>query len=304
MTSVPAKSLGIDHRVGYARAGYDADLVIWNSHPLLVGATPLQVYIDGRATLNPEGVVKAGVSPQDQELRSPVLRETVTASEKAKTCEEIEKPNARITITGIKKSYLNDEFTQSEGDLTLITEAGKIICFGPSSLCPHTTTGPTIALQNGYLSPGLTAISVSLGLAEIAMDDSTSDGSISKTSSLDVENVVYAKYGVHLEGRGFVRAKMAGVTRAVTAPISNGFAGGVSTGIKTSGKKSILDGGIFRDDVGLHFLVGQGGKGILFYLFPLSLISHGDRELIFADCFSGFLTDYLVRNSKIETNFG
>jgi imidazolonepropionase-like amidohydrolase len=32
VTSVPAKSLEIDHRVGYARAGYDADLVVWDFH--------------------------------------------------------------------------------------------------------------------------------------------------------------------------------------------------------------------------------------------------------------------------------
>lgn len=275
MTSVPAKSLGIDHRVGYARAGYDADLVVWNSHPLLVGATPLQVYIDGRATLNPSDVANTGVFSQNEHLRSPVLRKTVTAREKAKTCEEVEKLGTRITITGIKKSYLdNKSSSQEEGDQTLITQSGKIICFGPPSQCSSASTnGSTIALQNGYLSPGLTAISVSLGLTEIAMDDSTSDGSLSKTSSLDVENVVYAKYGIHLEGRGFVRAKMAGVTRAVTAPISSGFVGGVSTGICTSGKQSILDGGIFRDDVGLHFLVGQGAKGIFpsLFLFDISI---------------------------------
>lgn len=36
---------------------------------------------------------------------------------------------------------------------------------------------------------------------------------------------------------------------------------GVSTGIKTSGKKTILDGGVFKDDVALHFVIGQPDKG-------------------------------------------
>lgn len=272
--------------------------MIWNSHPLLVGATPLQVYIDGRATLNPSEVAKAGVSSQNQDLRSPILRKTVTESEKANICAEVEKPGVRITITGIRKSYLDNESPQEDGDLTLVTEAGKIICFGLSSQClSSSANGPTIALQNGYLSPGLTAISVSLGLTEIAMDDSTSDGSISKTSSLDVESIVYAKYGIHLEGRGFVRAKMAGVTRAVTAPISSGFVGGVSTGIITSGKKSILDGGIFRDDVGVHFLVGQSAKGMSLFLEILHLI-----RLFTDDFYSRLFTNCLFWNSETETD--
>ncbi|CAG8948765.1 hypothetical protein HYFRA_00001887 [Hymenoscyphus fraxineus] len=265
VTSVPAKSVGIDHRVGYAREGYDADLVIWNSHPLLVGATPLQVYIDGRATLDPKTVAEAGVLSQDHGARSPIMKKVLTASEKENICGEVEKPGVRVTVTGIRKSYLHehDEVEgMDEGNLTMIVEAGKILCFGSSQKClsESSEAGPTINLQNGYLSPGLKAVSVSLGLSEITMEDTSADGSISKTYSLDAENVVYAKYGIHLEGRGFVRAKLAGVTRAITAPISSGFVGGVSTGIETSGKYSILEGGIFQDDVALHFAIGQGAK--------------------------------------------
>ncbi|KAJ5517788.1 hypothetical protein N7453_000210 [Penicillium expansum] len=51
VTSVPARSIQQDHRIGYARPGYDADLVIWDDHPLQVGATPTQVFIDGRPVL-------------------------------------------------------------------------------------------------------------------------------------------------------------------------------------------------------------------------------------------------------------
>ncbi len=68
-----------------------------------------------------------------------------------------------------------------------------------------------------------------------------------------------------LEGKGFTRARMGGVTRAVTAPLSvGGLVRGVSAGFLTSGKRTLLDGGIFRDIVGLHFDLG-----------PLSKVSHG-----------------------------
>ena len=45
--------------------------------------------------------------------------------------------------------------------------------------------------------------------------------------------------------------------------MSEGFTSGVSTGIKTSGKKTILNGGIFQDDVAVHFSIGQESKGML-----------------------------------------
>ena len=64
---------------------------------------------------------------------------------------------------------------------------------------------------------------------------------------LNADNVVYAKYGVHLDGKAFERARIGGVTRAITAPITDTeLLGGVSVGIKTSGKNTILDGGIFQ----------------------------------------------------------
>ena len=56
LTSVPARSLEISRRVEFVRPGFDADILVWDSHHLSVGATPLQVYIDERATLDPNKV--------------------------------------------------------------------------------------------------------------------------------------------------------------------------------------------------------------------------------------------------------
>lgn len=46
-----------------------------------------------------------------------------------------------------------------------------------------------------------------------------------------------------------------------SSPEGGGFLGGVSVGIKISGNRTILDGGVFKDDVALHFSVGQDSKG-------------------------------------------
>jgi imidazolonepropionase-like amidohydrolase len=250
VTSVPARSLEVDHRIGYVRPGYDADLVVWDSHPLSVGATALQVYIDGA-----------------QNSGAPSMRKILQTDVKEELCSNLENFKNKITVSGIRKSYLDDSLS-SEADsspFTMVVDRGKIICFDSHEKCSTASSdGIVISLENGYVLPGLIATSVGFGLTEIPSIPGSSDGDVgSKSETLDFKNVVYAKYGVHLDGRGFTRARIAGVTRAVTAPLSNGFAGGVSVGIKTSGKKTILDGGIFQDEIALHFTVGQDAKSEL-----------------------------------------
>ena len=259
----------IDHRVGYAKPGYDADLVVWDSHPLLVGATALQVYIDGKPTLDPKKVEESLSSVQvtsSKDLGAPIMRKIVSAEAKEELCSKVENAGAKFTVTGIKNSYLEGHAaTAAASDsLTMVVDSGKIVCFDSSSKCASISAdSPVITLENGHVLPGLTAVSAQLGLAEITTDSATSDGELKKTAGADPQNAVYAKYGVHLEGRGFARARIGGVTRAITAPMSEGFTVGVSTGIKTSEKKTILDGGIFQDDVAVHFFIGQDSKGML-----------------------------------------
>lgn len=270
MTSVPARSLQVGHRIGYVRPGYDADLVVWDSHPLSVGATALQVYVDGRATLDPKKVkdsLSTTVSDSTQNSGAPNMRKILQADVKQKLCSYVENSKNKITISGIRKSYLDDN-SSSETDsdpFTMVVDGGKILCFDSQEKCSTASSdGVVITLENGYVLPGLIATSVGFGLTEILTIPSSSDGDVgSKAETLDAKNVVYAKYGIHLDGRGFTRARIAGVTRAVTAPLSNGFAGGVSVGFKTSGKKTILDGGIFQDEIALHFTVGQEAKSEL-----------------------------------------
>ena len=47
VTLNPAKLLHIDNRVGSLKEGKDADIVLWNDHPLSVYTKTLQTYVDG-----------------------------------------------------------------------------------------------------------------------------------------------------------------------------------------------------------------------------------------------------------------
>jgi imidazolonepropionase-like amidohydrolase len=52
LTSNPAKSLGLDDRIGTLEAGKGADVVIWNGNPFSVYALAEQVFIDGALTFD------------------------------------------------------------------------------------------------------------------------------------------------------------------------------------------------------------------------------------------------------------
>jgi imidazolonepropionase-like amidohydrolase len=49
VTLNPAKLLRVDDRVGSIKVGKDADLVLWNTHPLSVYARPMTTWVDGIA---------------------------------------------------------------------------------------------------------------------------------------------------------------------------------------------------------------------------------------------------------------
>jgi imidazolonepropionase-like amidohydrolase len=54
LTSNPAKSLGLEDRIGTLEAGKAADLVVWNGNPFSVYALAEQVFIDGALTFDRE----------------------------------------------------------------------------------------------------------------------------------------------------------------------------------------------------------------------------------------------------------
>lgn len=268
VTSIPARSIQQDHRIGYVRPGYDADLVIWDDHPLQVGATPLEVFVDGRPLLENDYGLKAiskanGLTSQ----KAPAIRPSVSETEKQGVCARIQKPDTTLLFTGIKRSLIgaSHSFHQSAEDLVLVYKEGKIACFDKESACAsHYKKDRVvhITLSNGYITPGLVAFGNNLGIQEIPSERSTGDGRAANSGDIlnEQKNVHFAKYGVHLQGRAFTRARIGGVTKAVTPPHGTGIIQGVSVGIRTSETATILEGGIWKDDVAFHLAIGQSAK--------------------------------------------
>ena len=66
VTLNPARMLHLDDRLGSIRAGKDADLVLWNNHPMSIYARAERTYVDGREYFNRE---------RDAELRRELAAE-------------------------------------------------------------------------------------------------------------------------------------------------------------------------------------------------------------------------------------
>ncbi|KAJ5685084.1 hypothetical protein N7536_007703 [Penicillium majusculum] len=270
VTSVPARSIQQDHRIGYVRPGYDADIVIWDDHPLQVGATPSQVFIDGRPILKNGDDAREWTTgkPGSGKPQAPQIRPSLEVGQKEDTCTKVQQVGSRILFTGIQKVLVNTHgpSTSDTNELVMLVEDGQVKCLDKRSSCLSSEIQENtahIALKNGHVLPGLVAFGNKLGIQSIPSEPSTGDGSGSKNGDAlnEKKSLHFAKYGVHLDGRGLARARIGGVTRAITAPLhGGGVAQGVSVGLRTSANATILDNGIWKDDVALHLVIGQAAK--------------------------------------------
>lgn len=281
ITSAPARALDLDYRIGYAREGYDADIVVWSAHPLSLGTIPLQVFVDGIPQLEEDHVNRSfgrgqSFAPSTTPYTAaPAPRKVPSADERAKICTEtISRPSGRpqtYVITGIRKSYLDLGSPTPEGtsrNLTLLIKNGEVVCFGDSDHClRHPAAGTSdsnvvvrVDLSNGHLLPGLTALATTMGMADVLVDEGTGDGYAELKTDVAPEDIPFAKYGVSLgkspgvSRQSFNRASLGGVTKAIAAPLSKGgLLQGVSVGFRVGGERDLLaEGSIFRGEVALH----------------------------------------------------
>ncbi|GJJ68433.1 hypothetical protein EMPS_00779 [Entomortierella parvispora] len=260
VTSVPAKALGLDHRIGRIAVGMDADVVVWEKHPLSLGAHPLQVYIDGIAQI--ENVKPETWDEQGEPLTFEELPELSVPKDKDSCTANAESG----VFTGIKKILLEgaEEFS-AQGDLTVVIDNGDVVCAGH---CRHEAAAmgkkdaPVYDLGGeGVVLPSLLSVGApNLGLQEIAAEDTTGDGH----PGLSPE-VIDAADGLKFGGLHMDEAYKAGVLVGVTAPDSQHVIQGVSVAFSTGAESAISPkGAILKEKVALHVRIGQASKSPLF----------------------------------------
>ncbi|KAI0692573.1 hypothetical protein BC835DRAFT_1416500 [Cytidiella melzeri] len=204
VTSTPARAAGLLHRIGMLDEGTDADIVLWDSHPLHLGATPRQVWIDGIPQLGHKsptpspsdplvvGPAKAGsffgeaplVPSYDAERREAFEWEGVPplAPKVLQKGKVVLKNVNDVWIRGEEgvKERWSAKPGQKRGTVVLVN--GAISCVGEEGWCLTGNGGNKgkeeieIDLHGGSVGPGLMTFGSPIGIEEIAMELSTGDG--------------------------------------------------------------------------------------------------------------------------------
>lgn len=197
ITSTPATAAGLSHRIGVLQKGADADVVLWDSHPLQFGATPMKVWIDGILQIpvpakDGQNVpVEVGKGKEgDRWKRVPSVPNWDKEREEALKWDGLPPLKSRsqadtVTFTNVKRVWkrtgggiieeLGSEDGSSDFAGNVVVMKGKIVCVGQT--CPISVDGAkTIDLNGGSISPGLMSYGSPLGLGEIIGEASTLDG--------------------------------------------------------------------------------------------------------------------------------
>ncbi|KAH8678235.1 amidohydrolase [Xylariales sp. PMI_506] len=245
VTTAPAERLGLGQRLGKIKPGFDADIVVWDSDPLSVGATPIQVWIDGTAQFD-----------KPIELEKPITAPIVPIQQAEGIPDEpIEVTD--VVFTGLSKSFLSENAVEG-ADLTVAVSNGKITCVGSciSELQAASEAGSKVVhLKNGYLTRSFVAYGSTLGLNAIDAEKTTDNGATAGHFSRGVDGLRFDTKKLHFSHRY-------GVTRAISAPkfTSKATHFGTSVGFKTSALHALEPGAIFADDIAVHYTLDDDSK--------------------------------------------
>jgi hypothetical protein len=185
--------------------GYDADIVIWDSHPLALGATPKQVWIDGISQISSPAVVEKPdifqetpkVPNFDEEAKKALEYDGLPPLETSESTEEyVVLKNVRSVFRRQGLNVAEMLNLNSNGGLgTVVIQAGKIICASAGgcleaeSALKYSNT-IVIDLHGGAVSPGLLSFGSPLGLQDITSEPSTSDGVVFDPLIMPIPNIV------------------------------------------------------------------------------------------------------------------
>jgi hypothetical protein len=255
-------------------------LVIWDSHPLALGATPIQVFIDGI----PQLAKTYSSRKPDIFQRTP---EVPNYNAEAKAAVEYEglpplAPKASMTdvvlFTNVRSTFLREEtsvqesFAAQDSELGVaVVKNGKLTCSGTQLSCDFSSlvaNAEIVDLKGGSIAPGLTTFGAPLGLVEIAAEPSTNDGLVFDPLTQRVPTIfggeaalVRAVDGLEFGTRDALHAYHAGVTDAITAPVGYGFYSGLSATFSTGALSKLENEAIIQDVNAVHVTIRHFGQG-------------------------------------------
>ena len=191
VTAIPAFAAGLSHRVGILREGADADLVLWDSHPLQLGATPRKVWIDGILQVDADRAqVPVNKLKKDSAMQEPpkvpnfdVEREKAVRFEGLAPLRPNSTVGGRVIFQNVRELFTRErgDYAQFgldgyEGLMNVVVERGRVTCIG--RMCGSEGEDPDVVvdLHGGSLVPGMMHFGPGLGVEEMEGEPSTGDG--------------------------------------------------------------------------------------------------------------------------------
>ena len=239
---MPATTLGIDYHVGTVQTGMSADVVIWDRHPLEIGARADIVIIEGGVVLN----ASADAAP----LPSAPLIPAMTNPSNIPSDTPV-----RLEKVALLRARVFDGRRFRDGLQAVIIDCGFIKCLGN---CAVPSDAVVFDLAGGTVMPGLVDVTSSLGTYDIGSEESTATG-VSEASYYRLARQGSSS-GIQFATRHLSAAWRAGVTTAVSAPRAERFIVGQSVAFRTGSKSRLDRGAIVRRSTGLHVTIGQAAK--------------------------------------------
>ncbi|KAH9913692.1 composite domain of metallo-dependent hydrolase [Epithele typhae] len=280
VTSTPATIMGQNHRIGYVKEGYDADIVLWDSHPLALGATPQQVWIDGIPQLDAPFVVSKPASLQDVPP-TPNFDKEMKETLKYDGLPPLEpKPSLKRTVvfTNVSSVHLRDAHgvkavasasANSALSHIVVVRDGKVACVdvhSPRACRAHLDDDTEhIDLSSGAIAPGLTSAGSALGVQEIDQEMSTQDGYVFDPLTGSVPAIaggsgvlMRAADGLQFGTRDALLAYRSGVTAGIVAPLTRGFVSGLNTMFSTGARHKLEEGAVVQPVGAVHVALHPG----------------------------------------------
>ena len=214
VTTAPAAVAGLSHRLGSLGPGMDADVVLWDSHPMQLGSTPVAVWIDGIVQpLGKEAGVLVGKGKEAPEWREPPnVRDWQRERQEAILWDglpplTVDQNSQAVVFTNVSTvlirgteglEHLFRPSAQDDARGVVIVDSGKIICAGVDNTCNSLVTNGAklVDLEGGSIAPAFISFGSNLGLQEIAYEPSTGDGLLFNAFEKDVPIVLRDPGGI------------------------------------------------------------------------------------------------------------
>ena len=232
VTLNPARELGLADRLGSIEVGKDADLAIYNAHPLNSFTRVETTIIDGEVyfdrsraatALSPEAVERTR-NPPAWSFPVPKLRNLTLDLEPAR--------GGTFALAGATLHTCDDAF--GEGGViaqgVLVVENGTITAVGPVGGVNVPDGVPVLNVRGLTVTPGLFDAGTELGLTEIGKVSETQD----YRESGDLQPDLRAGIALNRDSELFPVARAGGITHALIRPVGGLIAGQASV-IKLSG---------------------------------------------------------------------